>query len=85
MKALGKNWMFIMTDVTKGTVGNTERLAFIFDTRKVKLSGLAGEIVIPEEKLQATESDAMKTQFARTPYAISFSQQVEHSFFALST
>jgi endonuclease/exonuclease/phosphatase family metal-dependent hydrolase len=72
MKALGKNWMFIMTDVTKGTAGNNERLAFIFDTRKVKLSGLACEIVLPEEKFEANESDPINAQFARTPYAVSF-------------
>ncbi len=44
MKALGPDWMFLMTDVTKGKAGNYERMAFIFDTRKVKLSGLACEI-----------------------------------------
>ncbi len=72
MKALGRNWMFIMTDVTKGSAGNFERLAFVFDTRKVKLSGLAGEIVLPQEALKADEADAMTEQFARTPYAVSF-------------
>ena len=72
MKALGKNWMFIMTDVTKGSAGNYERLAFVFDTRKVRLSGLACEIVLPEESLNVDETDAMTNQFARTPYAVSF-------------
>jgi endonuclease/exonuclease/phosphatase family metal-dependent hydrolase len=72
IKALGPNWMFIMTDVTKGSAGNNERLAFIFDTRKVKLSGLACELVLPADKLQSVEPDALKTQFARTPYAVSF-------------
>jgi hypothetical protein len=68
IKALGPNWMFIMTDVTKGKEGNDERLAFVFDTRKVKLSGLACEIVVPEETLKEVKPDALKTQFARTPY-----------------
>lgn len=72
IKALGPNWMFLMTDVTKGTEGNNERLAFIFDTRKVKLSGLACELVLPEEQLKSVKPDALKTQFARTPYAVSF-------------
>ena len=72
IKALGPNWMFIMTDVTKGKEGNDERLAFVFDTRKVKLSGLACEIVVPEEKLKEVKPDALKVQFARTPYAVSF-------------
>ena len=64
--------MFIMTDVTKGSAGNYERLAFVFDTRKVRLSGLACEIVLPEEALNVDEADAMTNQFARTPYAVSF-------------
>jgi endonuclease/exonuclease/phosphatase family metal-dependent hydrolase len=72
IKALGTNWMFIMTDVTKGKEGNAERLAFIFDIRKVKMSGLACEIVVPEEYLKDPSPQVMKTQFARTPYAVSF-------------
>lgn len=72
MKALGPAWMFLMTDVTKGSPGNDERLAFVFDTRKVKLSGLACELVLPEEKLKEVGPDAMNVQFARTPYAVSF-------------
>lgn len=63
--------MFIMTDVTKGSAGNFERLAFVFDTRKVRLSGLACEIVLPEEDPKIG-SGAMVSQFARTPYAVSF-------------
>jgi endonuclease/exonuclease/phosphatase family metal-dependent hydrolase len=72
IKALGPNWMFIMTDVTKGSAGNVERLAFIFDTRKIKMSGLACEIVVPQEYLSENGPEAMKKQFARTPYAVSF-------------
>jgi len=60
-----------MTDVTKGSAGNFERLAFVFDTRKIRLSGLACEIVLPE-KDPKIESGAMVSQFARTPYAVSF-------------
>jgi endonuclease/exonuclease/phosphatase family metal-dependent hydrolase len=72
MKALGSNWMFILTDVTKGKQGNNERLAFVFDNRKVKLSGLACEIVLSDEQLKEDKPDSMKGQFARTPYAVSF-------------
>jgi hypothetical protein len=43
LKALGPHWGLLMTDETKGRRGNNERLAFVFDTRKVNLSGLAGE------------------------------------------
>ena len=49
LKLLGDDWSLILTDVTKGDSGNGERMAYIFDTRRVKLSGLAGELVIPNE------------------------------------
>ncbi|WP_373497083.1 endonuclease/exonuclease/phosphatase family protein [Aquiflexum sp.] len=86
MRLLGSDWSFLMTDVTAGSKGNNERLAFIFDTRKVKLSGLACEIVIPDdvlEKNRAIRPDALQRQFARTPYAVSF--QVAGNTFVLLT
>jgi endonuclease/exonuclease/phosphatase family metal-dependent hydrolase len=72
LKALGPNWGLSLTDVTEGAPGNGERMAFLFDTRRVVPSGLACEIVVPEERLGAIESDALRRQFARTPYAVSF-------------
>ena len=72
MKTLGPDWSFILTDVTQGSAGNDERLAFVFDTRRVRLSGLAGELVIPDEVLQAARAGELRKQFARTPYAVSF-------------
>jgi len=72
LKMLGENWSFLMTDVTKGPEGNFERMAFLFDTRKIKLSGLACELVVPEEQLKSIKPDALRRQFARTPYAVSF-------------
>ena len=61
-----------MTDVTVGKRGNDERLAYLFDTRRVMLSGLACELVVPEEQLANIAPDALSKQFARTPYAVSF-------------
>jgi endonuclease/exonuclease/phosphatase family metal-dependent hydrolase len=72
LKMLGGNWSFLMTDVTKGSDGNFERMAFLFDTRKVGLSGLACELVVPPEQLASIAPDALTRQFARTPYAVSF-------------
>jgi endonuclease/exonuclease/phosphatase family metal-dependent hydrolase len=72
LKALGPDWMFIMTDVTRGAPGNDERMAFVFDTRKVQISGLACELVVPKEQLDKIGPDALNKQFARTPYAVSF-------------
>ena len=72
LKVLGPNWGLILTDVTKGDRGNGERLVFLFDMRKVQLSGLACELVVPQEQLSRIGSDALDRQFARTPYAVSF-------------
>lgn len=74
LRVLGGDWGLLLTDVTKGQHGNDERLGFLFDTRRVKPSGLAAELVIPDEQLRDTpiEPDALQRQFARTPYAASF-------------
>lgn len=72
MRVLGPHWSLILTDVSKGASGNDERLAFLFDTRKVQLSGLACELVVPHEELNNIAPDALDRQFARTPYAVSF-------------
>src|SRR5918997_4064876 len=72
MKMLGPNWGLSLTDVTEGAPGNGERMAFLFDTRRVIPSGLACEIVVPEEQLERIEPGALTRQFARTPYAASF-------------
>lgn len=73
MKVLGDHWSLILTDVTRGSSGNGERMAYIFDTRRVNLSGLACELVVPKEWLeQDIPEDALREQFVRTPYAVSF-------------
>lgn len=84
MRMLGKEWSFIMTDVNKGDAGNDERLAFLFNSKKAKLSGLACEIVVPDEQLKKNIApDALQKQFARTPYAVSF--KVNDKTFVLLT
>ena len=72
LKIMGEHWSFILTDVSRGTEGNDERLAFLFDTRKVKLSGLACELVVPNEEVEEVSEDAFQRQFVRTPYAVGF-------------
>lgn len=80
MKVLGPNWSLILTDVTKGDSGNGERMAYLFDTRRVNLSGLACELVVPQKWIEKDISDdALQTQFARTPYAVSF-KSCQHTF-----
>ena len=79
LKVLGENWSFILTDVNKGKVGNGERMAYLFDTRRVRLSGLAGELVVPEEWEDNIGDNALSKQFVRSPYAVSF-QSKKHTF-----
>lgn len=72
LKVLGDHWSLILTDVAKGDSGNGERMAYIFDTRRVQLSGLAGELVIPNEWTKKINQESLDEQFVRTPYAVSF-------------
>lgn len=70
MSTLGPTHDFIMTDVTEGPSGNSERLAFIYNKAKISFQGVAGEIVLPFEQ---QISDVTKArQFARTPFACTF-------------
>jgi hypothetical protein len=70
VKVLGPDWNFIVSDVTLGDPGNYERLSFVYDRRRVRASGLVGEVVIPKEELGV--AGRLDRQFARTPYAVSF-------------
>ena len=72
MKLLGDNYSFILTDVNEGSAGNGERIGFIFDNRRVQLSGLAGELVVPDEWRDTVKDVALTKQFVRAPYAVSF-------------
>lgn len=67
LKLLGPHWKYIVTDVTEGPGGNRERMAFVFDSRKVSFESVAGEIVLPRSQLINGER-----QFARTPFLGAF-------------
>lgn len=71
MDYLGGWWKYLLTDVTEGTQGNRERMAFLYDSRKITFGGLAGEVVIPPIR----EHGALLTpakQLARTPFLVGF-------------
>lgn len=72
LKVLGNSWSMILTDVNKGDSGNGERMAYLFDTRRVNLSGLAGELVVPKQWKKGISENVMDEQFVRSPYAVSF-------------
>lgn len=66
---LGSDWGLILSDVTAGDAGNSERLALIFDRRRVRPTGLSGEIVLPKA---SPAGDPPAEQFDRTPYIVGF-------------
>ena len=81
MDILGPNWAYIATDATDRAMGgNGERMAFIYDRRKVSFQSIAGELVLPEELLisaaeLATDAKGKVVagkQFVRTPFLASF-------------
>jgi len=71
VRLLGGWWRYTVTDVTIGTRGNKERMAFVFDSRKVRFGGLAGEIVLPPS-FSRGEGYSPTLQFARTPFICGF-------------
>ena len=66
IRVLGSWWEYIVTDVVAGSAGNTERIAFLYDTRKVRFDHVAGEVTMPEKKGKAS------WQLARTPFMCTF-------------
>jgi endonuclease/exonuclease/phosphatase family metal-dependent hydrolase len=63
MSLLGPDWGLLMSDVTFGAKGNLERLGYVFDMRRVRPSGLAGELVLSPEDLQALRKVRQENPF----------------------
>jgi endonuclease/exonuclease/phosphatase family metal-dependent hydrolase len=72
---MGPEWRYIVSDVSEGTPGNRERMAFLFDSAKVRFTGLAGEIVVPpieiRENGKIVRYDPAR-QLYRTPFIVGF-------------
>jgi hypothetical protein len=65
MRYLGGWWKYMLTDVTEGAPGNRERMAFLYESRKIRFGGLAGEtVVFAVKKLEPAR------QLARTPFVV---------------
>jgi endonuclease/exonuclease/phosphatase family metal-dependent hydrolase len=70
-RILGGYWKYVVTDVTEGKKGNKERMAFLYDSRKVRFGGLAGELVLPPIELKDADNKTVYqpvSQLARTPF-----------------
>lgn len=50
MWLLGDDWSYVISDTTEGDKGNDERIAYLYNNRKVHFGGLAGELVLPNAK-----------------------------------
>jgi hypothetical protein len=72
MQGLGSHWGLLVTTNARGALGFSERLAFIFDTRKVTPRGLAGQLVLSEEDLRRPGKKYLTRQFARPPFVAGF-------------
>ena len=46
-RSLGGWWKYLVSDVCQGEAGNGERMAFLYDGRKLSFGGLAGELETP--------------------------------------
>lgn len=73
MKLLGDDWRYLITDITGGTKGNKERSGYIYNTRRVETSGLAGEITLWNDITDnQEEGEEELLQLHRTPYITGF-------------
>jgi endonuclease/exonuclease/phosphatase family metal-dependent hydrolase len=72
MSCLGPDWGFTVTDVSFGDAGDDERLAYLYDLRRVRPSGLAGELVLSPEDLARPLVPDLTSQLVKTPYMVSF-------------
>ncbi|OYY90437.1 MAG: endonuclease [Sphingomonas sp. 28-66-16] len=88
MAILGREWDYIATDTTEGSGGNSERMAFVYNTEKVWFRKIAGEIVLPDgqqivarKKVKTPKDQPAGTpattedkqlQFARSPFLVAF-------------
>ena len=86
VKILGREWDYIVTDVTAGLSGNGERMAFVYNTEKVWFRRIAGEIVLPDGQMVVARKRVTvkgqkdlppttietKQQFARSPFLVAF-------------
>lgn len=68
MRLLGKDWGYLINDITEGREGNSERSAYIYNAKRVQPSGLAGEITLWDD---LTKNSTVK-QLKRAPYVTGF-------------
>ncbi len=70
MRLLGPNWRYLINDITEGAAGNSERSGYIYNTRRLRPSGLAGEVGLWHEI--TSDSPLGLKQLKRAPYMTGF-------------
>ncbi len=68
MRLLGSDWKYMINDITEGDAGNSERSAYVYNTKRVKLAGIVGEISLHDELTKDSEIKQLK----RSPYITGF-------------
>jgi hypothetical protein len=68
---MGPWWKFIVSDVKAGRSGNEERIAYLYDNRKVRLAGKASYIALPQFK-NKYRSLSPEGQLEDTPFMAAF-------------
>ena len=66
LNLLGPHWDYFVSDITTGSSGNFERMAFLYNTNKITFRNIIGEIVLDNKTLVAGN------QIARTPFFAAF-------------
>ena len=69
---LGPYWRVVFFDYTSDAGGNKERIAFVYDSRAVKFTGLAAEADGPRTKNKTTGQYVPDFNWWRQPYLASF-------------
>lgn len=72
MGILGPDWNVVYSDFIDDHGGNKERIAYLFDTRMVRFTGLAAEANPPRKKNTRTAEYETVRGWWRAPYLASF-------------
>ncbi|WP_412971443.1 endonuclease/exonuclease/phosphatase family protein [Glaciecola sp. MF2-115] len=72
MKVLGPYWDVIYSDYVADWGGNWERIAYVYDKRNVRFTGLAAEADSPRKKNKRTGEYETEFDWWRKPYIASF-------------
>ncbi len=72
MNILGPHWDVVYSDYVADCGGNWERVAYVFDKRVIKFTGLAAEADAPRKKNKTTKEYVNEFDWWRKPYIASF-------------